>query len=291
MQKNDQKRKRIIIYLPELFTWLLVIAVWGVLAGTAEAGAYEELPFYRAAADIMSGGQMPPVTYHVSYAYLWTLALFMSFLGTKQAAVIVLWLFLQAVVTLLFFYGIRRLFGRTASVACLVFMAVLSKFLFGPQQIASGLFTGFLLALALPALSAVKITWKRKQKGKAVVFGLAAGLFAGAALCLSEVFDCLVFAAVFVLCACISGIASLIGSRRSLAVQKEREQNAPQEKVSAAEAEAVTAASSKAIQYIPNPLPLPKKHVKREIKFDYEPPLELMQFDHEMKKGQEDFDI
>ena len=43
--------------------------------------------------------------------------------------------------------------------------------------------------------------------------------------------------------------------------------------------------------YIPNPLPLPKKHVKREIRFDYEPLPEQMDFDYELKKGEEDFDI
>ena len=43
--------------------------------------------------------------------------------------------------------------------------------------------------------------------------------------------------------------------------------------------------------YIPNPLPLPKKHVKKEIKFDYEPLPEQMEFDYELKEGEDDYDL
>ncbi len=49
--------------------------------------------------------------------------------------------------------------------------------------------------------------------------------------------------------------------------------------------------SSEEIQYIPNPLPLPKKHKQRELQFDFEPGPELLEFDVEVREGQEDFDI
>ena len=45
------------------------------------------------------------------------------------------------------------------------------------------------------------------------------------------------------------------------------------------------------IYYIPNPLPLPKKHAKKEIGFDFEPDPELLEFDVELKEGEDDFDI
>ncbi len=44
------------------------------------------------------------------------------------------------------------------------------------------------------------------------------------------------------------------------------------------------------INYIPNPLPLPKKHVKKVIGFDYEPVPEQMMFDMEPEDG-DDFDL
>ena len=43
--------------------------------------------------------------------------------------------------------------------------------------------------------------------------------------------------------------------------------------------------------FIPNPLPLPKKHVKKEINFDYEPTPEEMKYDYELKAGEEEYDI
>ena len=45
------------------------------------------------------------------------------------------------------------------------------------------------------------------------------------------------------------------------------------------------------IHYIPNPLPLPKKHVKKEIGFDFEPAPDMLEFDVELQEGHDDFDI
>ena len=45
------------------------------------------------------------------------------------------------------------------------------------------------------------------------------------------------------------------------------------------------------IHYIPNPLPLPKKHVKKEFGFDFEPAPDMLEFDVELQEGQDDFDI
>ena len=44
------------------------------------------------------------------------------------------------------------------------------------------------------------------------------------------------------------------------------------------------------INYIPNPLPLPKKHVKKELGFDYELMPEQMEFDLDSKKENDDYD-
>lgn len=291
MQKNNQNRKRIIGYLPEIFLWLLLVAVWGVLAGAPQMGAYEKLPLYEAAAELMSGKKMPPITYHVSYAYIWMLSAFMSFLGTKWTAVAALWLFLQAAMAILWFRSVRCLFGRTASAACLLFLAVLSKMLWEPEWISPGLLTGILFGLAAASLSAVKAMRQRKYLVRAVLFAMLAAFFAGMAVCFSNLFDCLTFAAVFALCAFISGIGYLLCGRKSLPTEIKKEQRHMKEKATDDRKETEEETDSKTIQYIPNPLPLPKKHVKREIKFDYEPPAERMQFDYEMKKGQEDFDI
>ena len=49
--------------------------------------------------------------------------------------------------------------------------------------------------------------------------------------------------------------------------------------------------SEQEIKYIPNPLPVPKRHVKKEIAFDYEPEMSQMKFDRELRPGEDDFDI
>ncbi len=50
-------------------------------------------------------------------------------------------------------------------------------------------------------------------------------------------------------------------------------------------------ADGQEIHYIPNPLPLPRKHVKKEIGFDFEPAPEMLEFDVELKDGEDDFDF
>ncbi len=45
------------------------------------------------------------------------------------------------------------------------------------------------------------------------------------------------------------------------------------------------------IDYIPNPLPLPKKHVPRTMDYDLEPPEEQMKFDLELSGEDDDFDL
>lgn len=49
--------------------------------------------------------------------------------------------------------------------------------------------------------------------------------------------------------------------------------------------------SPNGVQYIPNPLPLPKKHVKKELKFDLDTLDEQMEFDYEISPEKDDFDL
>lgn len=51
------------------------------------------------------------------------------------------------------------------------------------------------------------------------------------------------------------------------------------------------ALSPNGVQYIPNPLPLPKKHVKKELKFDLDTFDEQMEFDYEISPEKDDFDL
>ena len=44
------------------------------------------------------------------------------------------------------------------------------------------------------------------------------------------------------------------------------------------------------MKYIENPLPLPKKHVKKALEYSVEPPEESMQFDIEISE-EDDFDL
>ena len=56
-------------------------------------------------------------------------------------------------------------------------------------------------------------------------------------------------------------------------------------------AEQTKKADGQEIHYIPNPLPLPRTHVKKEIGFDFEPAPEMLEFDVELKDGEDDFDF
>ena len=51
------------------------------------------------------------------------------------------------------------------------------------------------------------------------------------------------------------------------------------------------ALSPNGVQYIPNPLPLPKKHVKKELKFDVDTFDEQTEFDYEILPEKDDFDL
>ena len=46
----------------------------------------------------------------------------------------------------------------------------------------------------------------------------------------------------------------------------------------------------KQVKFIDNPMPLPKKHVKKAIEYSVEPPEELMDFDIEISE-EDDFDL
>ena len=50
-------------------------------------------------------------------------------------------------------------------------------------------------------------------------------------------------------------------------------------------------ASKKEIQYIENPLPLPKKHEKKQMDYGFNPNDEQMHFDFDVTDDKSDFDI
>lgn len=47
----------------------------------------------------------------------------------------------------------------------------------------------------------------------------------------------------------------------------------------------------KPVQYIENPLPIPKKHVKKEMGYAFEPPKELMHYDYNNYRVDDDYDL
>lgn len=249
MQKNSQKKKSIITYLPEIAAGLLLIGCW-LAAAFAADWAYEEQMLYQTAAELMTEGRLPAAAAKLPLAACWyvhALAVFMRFLGMKRSAAGALELVLQAASALLLFAGVRRLFGRAVSVVSLVIMAAAFPFFFGSGQLSPELFFGIAAGICLLVLSVPAAAWKKRKKAKA---------------------------------------ALQIGS------EKEKKRRSKEEKAVLSETESKEKENaSKEIQYIPNPLPLPKRHVRREIQFDYEPSQLQLEFDHELKKGQEDFDI
>lgn len=45
------------------------------------------------------------------------------------------------------------------------------------------------------------------------------------------------------------------------------------------------------VNLIPNPLPVPKKHVKKEMNYAFEPPKELMHYDYNNYRAEDDYDL
>ena len=45
------------------------------------------------------------------------------------------------------------------------------------------------------------------------------------------------------------------------------------------------------IQFIPNPLPVPKKHMKKAMDYAFEPPKELMRYDLNNYNVNDDYDL
>jgi hypothetical protein len=49
--------------------------------------------------------------------------------------------------------------------------------------------------------------------------------------------------------------------------------------------------TKKVIKYIENPLPVPKKHQKKELNFAFEPDVEKLKFDYDFLETENHFDI
>ena len=47
----------------------------------------------------------------------------------------------------------------------------------------------------------------------------------------------------------------------------------------------------KPINFIPNPLPLPKKHVKKEMNYAFEPSADMMHYDYNNYRFDDDYDL
>ena len=47
----------------------------------------------------------------------------------------------------------------------------------------------------------------------------------------------------------------------------------------------------KPINFIPNPLPLPKKHVKKEMNYAFEPSSDMMHYDYNNYRFDDDYDL
>lgn len=313
MQKTSQKRKTKGAYLPELMALLLLVILRCIaffLDGMKPCG---DMQLYEMAVELMTGSEISHLSNNASYVYVCILSAFMRFLGNKWMSVATLQFFLQSIVVVLFFFGIRRLFGRASSVVFFVLMSVAPKFLFGFNRITPELLPEICMGMTLVALSGFLSAYAEKRKFKVAFYGLMIGVAIGAFLWL-DVYGCflgmqlqplvvierLILFYILAVCAVIPYISvRLRGIKqhsdkvsykekpiRAIDYKEKEQTEVTEENRVSNEKQA-----SNEIQYIPNPLPLPKKHVKREIKFDYEPPEELMKFDYELQEGQEDFDI
>lgn len=313
MQKKSQKRKTKGMYLPEIMALLLLIILRCMaffLVGMEPCG---DIQLYEMGVELMTGSEISQLSHNASYVYVCILSVFMRFLGNKWMSVAALQLFLQTIVVVVFFYGIRRLFGRTSSVVFFVLIAIAPKFVFGFKRITPELLPEIFIGMMLVTISGFLSSYAEKRKFKIVFYGLTTGLAVGAFLWLDvfgcffgmqfqilEVIERLILIFILAVCAiipyisvCLHGVKqhsdkmSCKGKPMVAIDYNEKEQTEVTEENKVSNEKQ----ASSEIQYIPNPLPLPKKHVKREIKFDYEPPEELMKFDYELQKGQEDFDI
>lgn len=210
------------------------------------------ISFFEAAQ--VSGTALPPLglqNLSVSGVYTYLLHFVLSFFGNRQDAAI--W-FQNAVYLLgmiLFYFAIRIAVGNVLAIPFLAVAALLPTFVFGGDHIR--------------VLEPCVLVW--------TAIGIA----------------------LFVLAVIYRLVRGAIKKRRK-AIPVSSSEEAAQSVVSRSEEtvqnswEESEPKPRKRTDPIPNPLPGPKKHVKRELDFDIEPEENRLEFDHKISEN-DDFDL
>lgn len=247
-------------FRPELFAVLLWMAAEVFMLGVLEKMPQEDAFVYQTAKGILEGTYASRTVLWINSVFAELLSFIMRFVGVKWTAVCLLRLLLRLTASSLLFAGIRKVSGRACSVGFLVWSAAVCIMAAGYGAHRQNVFFGLF------------------DKEDAVFWGILAEL-------LVSLSGTLLFYAVFKR---IKNCPAVFMTKRTEDPAAERKQKMILGEKQILEEEIPV---QNEIQYIPNPLPLPKKHVKKEIQFDYDPPDELMKFDHELEAGKDEFDI
>ncbi|MBQ9990805.1 MAG: hypothetical protein IJP31_07675 [Lachnospiraceae bacterium] len=195
--------------------------------------------------------------------YLFLLHLLFGFLGNHQVVAVTANIFLQLFGLFLFYRGSRRLTSGVISLGIAGILAIVSIYGFSvvldsPEHLMwfLGGFGIWLLSFIRPLLMAIlSIRSKRKAvKAESKVMQKEAG---------EEI-------------------------KPEMEAAKVRVEVKPEGEPEKAKPETET---KPAIKLIPNPLPLPKKHVKKEMDYAFEPPKERMHYDLNNYNVNDDYDL
>ena len=183
--------------------------------------------------------------------YVYFLRFLFSFFGNHQQIVVAANIVLQLLGIFLFYRGSRRLVNRISALILVAVMGIISVYDFPVNKDTSGHLTWFVWALIFWLFSFVRPIARAVRKRAAN--------------------------------------KALSKQQREEAEQRLKEDEALPEKETKA---AITEGEGKEkIQFIPNPLPVPKKHMKKAMDYAFEPPKELMRYDLNNYNVNDDYDL
>lgn len=153
LAKTESVRKSLFPVLESLAVVLLFAA--GILLRICGIGDATPEQAYFEAAKVVEGQTIPQIVHGATYLYLQLLHLFFLLFGNKITVGIILQILLQLVAYVFFYFGVRRIAGRTAAVVMLAFAMLLpgmrsEVFFLSPELLFLFLFSvGFCLTAGL----------------------------------------------------------------------------------------------------------------------------------------------
>lgn len=305
-QKKRMRRRKEKVWVAEALSVLCVIAARVFAAvrydvGGAGAASYAAAMVSGENTSVRSGS-------YVSDLYIRFLSVLFRFFGNKAEIAAFTQLILQCAAIFIFAAALKKLLGGAAAIFFLLAAAFAPCFLFQYDRCSPDLLLCLLLGFAFYAAGGLKRSVRTDKWAAVGPLSLITGILAGVFVWLilpdlknmtyASHMNLYAFVCLAAVCSLLQGVVNGFGALRA-AREKKREAartdetaDDKKEKTGDKDEDEKKEADKPRTNYIPNPLPLPKKHIKKVMGFDVNTDAgdRLPDFDY---KGTEedDFDI